>query len=290
MESPLAWLYKGRSLIGTKQVQIKILKTAFWRHRRSIGLMLNPCLSELRLVQRLQSSRLSRHLAAGATTQGQPFLVREALSGLSGTQFLSDNPSLALPTVVGVIADVAEFLESLWDAGVRGPDLRPSNLRLTPDPRGRHAVHIVDMGACVPLSLAQAGLPLRGQSNPCYMSREEADGRRLSAASDVYALGALFYELLTGRAPLSVSPADAHATVRYLTESGKVPSIRLKDLRADASTETALFIKRCLHHVPEQRPSSTSQILRGLAHVLTQHTQTYPEARIPPGLFRQLQR
>ena len=183
--------------------------------------------------------------------QGQPHLVMEYVPGTTLAKRLAAGPLPALDAA-GLLAPVARAIQYLHERGVLHRDLKPSNILI--DGLGRPLVSDFGLAKQVDAgeSLTQSGAVL---GTPSYMAPEQAAAGRgaVGPASDVYGLGAILYQMLTGRPPFqAASPLD---TILLLLEQEVVPP-RVINPKANADLEMVAL--KCLQKDPKQRYASAS--------------------------------
>ncbi|MBZ5598220.1 MAG: protein kinase [Acidobacteriia bacterium] len=190
------------------------------------------------------------------TQQGVDFLVMEYITGVT----LSEKLAAPLPETEAARLGVqlAEGLAAAHEQGVIHRDLKPGNLRLTPDER----LKILDFG------LARLVQPVRGEAEteslsetrsaagtPPYMAPEQLKGETVDARSDIWAAGVVLYEMVTGqrpfggKTPAAVVDQILHADIETSQDLQKRVSLRLADI-----------ILKCLEKEPENRYQSAKEL------------------------------
>jgi len=161
-----------------------------------------------------------------------------------------------------IALQMASGLGAAHEVGVLHRDLKPGNIILVSDPRCQRAV-ITDFGLALhPRSESNiTGLTMTGQSfgTPAYMSPEQVEGKKLTPASDVYALGLVLYQMVTGTRPFEGDTPISMA-VRRLKENPQPPRARVPDL----DTRWNAVILRCLARAPQERFASAAEVGRAL--------------------------
>ncbi len=225
---------------------------------------------EVELLASIDHPCIVKVFDSGVTEDGLLFLVMEFVDGTPLDRHLgsaSGGSSAAIPAVIELIAQVAEAVHAAHRRGVIHRDLKPSNILVTPDGTPR----IVDFGLARALerSPAESVVSVTGQfvgSLP-WASPEHAAGTpdRIDIRSDVYSLGVVLFQALTGEFPYPVDGSLA-ATLRAIAEAAPGrPSAR----RAGISRDIDAIVLTCLAKAPEQRYASALDLaedLRAVAH------------------------
>ncbi|HEY1048727.1 MAG TPA: serine/threonine-protein kinase [Prosthecobacter sp.] len=163
---------------------------------------------ERRMLAAMEHPNIATMLDAGVSADGRPYFVMEMLRGLSLTKYCERN-ELTLKEKITLFRDVCGGVQHAHQKGVIHRDLKPSNILVT-NVDGSPVPKIIDFGIAKALGAGPGGIQamtLVTQANfvlgtPQYMSPEQiADGSNVDTRSDIYALGALLYEVLAGTPP-----------------------------------------------------------------------------------------
>ena len=155
--------------------------------------------------------------------RGVAFLAMPLLKGLSLAEALRANPQVPLPSAVRIAREMAEGLSAAHEKGLIHRDIKPGNIWL----EGKHLrVKILDFGlARVVGSTPTEAVTQQGAvvGTPAYMSPEQARGEPLDARSDLFSLGTVLYQMMTGKQPFR-SPSTTGVLIAVATESPPPPS------------------------------------------------------------------
>jgi len=259
-----AAVYLGEHLVTGDRVALKVLDPFFADREEIVERMLG----ERTISERARHEGLVDILIADRTASGLPYLVMEYLDGENlGT--LADRGRIELPAVIAIGAQIAAAVSALHAAGVVHCDIKPENIFVLYElgPRGWPQVKVLDYGVARFVSdgpMTDAAIA----GTPCYMPPEQWRGNA-TIKSDVYALGCLLYELVTGDQPF-------HGTLPQLMLSHheqlpERPSVRCSDM----PPELERLIVRALAKDPVLRPSM-SELEHGLSRLLDRQRAAEP--------------
>jgi serine/threonine-protein kinase len=167
------------------------------------------------------------------------YIAMELLSGETLTRYCQKDNLLPIPRALAVIADVAAALDYAHNQGVVHRDIKPANIMLLTD--GRVKVTDFSIAQVVDASQTRTGVIL---GTPNYMSPEQVNGKRIDGRSDLFSLGIVFYELLTGTRPFK---GDSMSTLLYaISHHAHTPPARVdSDIPACVkSVVNRLLVKR----------------------------------------------
>ena len=209
-------------------------------------------LREARLAARLSHPNIVGVYDAGAEN-AIPYIVMEYVEGETVSDLLRHRGRLEPAEAVALGLQACSGLETAHDAGLVHRDIKPQNLLITPD----GTVKIADFGIARSIDgtqLTQAGTVL---GTAAYLAPEQAAGAQVTAAADIYALGAVLYELLTERPPYE---ADSLAELFAKQTEGSITPLRELAPTAPARLEDAVM--HALARAPQYRPESAAPFRR----------------------------
>jgi tetratricopeptide (TPR) repeat protein len=235
---------------------------------------------EGRMLSRIKHQGVVRHIEHGLTESGDAYLVMEWLDGEDLRTRLA-RARMSVDESVALGRRVAEGLAAIHAHGVVHRDVKPANLFLVD--RQVERTKIIDLGLARP-GEASMGVTRTGMviGTPAYMAPEQARGlREVDARADLFSLGCVLFQCLTGRPPF-----EGTHMVAVLTKVLLEQAPRLGTLRADVPPALEDLVAWLLHKDPARRPESAETVARALDSVARRErgTQPPPEDRRVSGL------
>ena len=249
----VAGRYKVRQAIGEGGMGTVYFAEQIQPVRRQVALkLIRAGMDSRQVLARFESERqalalmdhpnIARVLDAGTTESGRPFFVMELVKGIPLTDFC-DQHRLDLPTRLNLFRQICSAVQHAHQKGIIHRDLKPTNI-LVEDHAGTPVPKVIDFG----LAKATSGLSLTEASlftafgtiagTPLYMAPEQATFNSLDVdtRADIYSLGVILYELLTGTTPIrkeSLQRAALDEVMRVIREEeAQVPSHRISTSEA----------------------------------------------------------
>lgn len=241
-----------------------------------------------RFLQEARATAAVRHPFVVAITDfgelddGAPYFVMELLVGENLATRMRARGLLAPREAAGIARKLAEALSAAHAAGVVHRDLKPENVFLVGAAAGKPAtdeIRIVDFGAAKIVGASKLTRPGVVFGTPYYMSPEQASGQTVDARADVYSLGVLLYEMLTGSLPFE---ADTYMGV--LTKHMFAEPTRPSE-RASAAQLGALdgVVMRALEKDPSARHQSMNELAQALARAVDSRASGAPRPQTRSG-------
>jgi eukaryotic-like serine/threonine-protein kinase len=221
-------------------------------------------LREARAAVRLKSEHVVRVLDVGKVDSGEPYLVMEHLTGTDLEAVLAEQKQLTIPDAVGLLLQACLGLAEAHSIGLVHRDLKPSNLFVTTRPDGTPLLKVLDFGIAK-FSQDPAAKKLTSDDvsmgSPLYMAPEQLESAGdVDARADVWSLGILLFELLSGKPPFD-APSVNGVIAAVLT----APPPRLRDVLPTAPPELESVLLRCMERDPDRRIGSVAELARALA-------------------------
>lgn len=205
----------------------------------------------------------------GVTEEETPFYVMEYLRGESLSDIISDRP-LLLDRFLSLARQICLGLERAHEGihkdgkiiPIIHRDIKPSNILVSQDPTLGELVKILDFGIAKLLQ-EDAGVTNCFMGTLAYSSPEQMDGKELTSASDLYSLGVMMFQMLTGKMPLM---AETHTFgAWYKAHKSQAPrSFQSVDTNLNLPQELEKLVMECLAKNPKSRPQSAREIINTL--------------------------
>jgi hypothetical protein len=221
-------------------------------------------LRKARAAGRLRSEHVARVMDYGTLDDGAPYIVMEFLEGSDLQVLLDKQGPLASHEAVGYVLQACKAMEEAHAQGIVHRDLKPQNLFLTRRPDGTALVKVLDFGISklvepdVSLSVTSSSAMM---GSPLYMSPEQVrSAKNVDARADIYSLGVILYQLLTGQVPI---PAETMGELfeALFTRPTKPP----RSHRPDLAPALDAVIMRCLAKTPDERYATAGELAAALA-------------------------
>lgn len=267
-------VFRATDLTLQRDVAVKVLNPDLIGHRTVAARFL----AEARIIARLRHPNIVPVHAAGEA-DGLLYYVMDFVAGETLRQRLQREPVLSPALAARITADIASALEAAAEAGVVHRDLKPENILL--EGGGPRAL-LTDFGVARALEGAEDRTgPGVAMGTPAYMSPEQAAGEAIDTRSDLYALGVVAYEMLTGRPPFE-GPNRV-----VLSRQIMDPPTPVATLRPEVPPALATAVMHALEKVPEARYQTPAEFRSAvLADQPVTPVTTTPAPAAPAGRRR----
>ena len=253
-------VYRARHLLMDRPVAIKVL------HQR----LVEDEAARVRFQIEARAAVLLQHSNAvsvtdfGQTSEGCIYIVMELLEGRTLREILSREAPIETARAVSIMLQVSDAVAAAHEAGIIHRDLKPSNILVTQSANQPAVVKVLDFGIAKLASdkldddttLAQRETII---GTPRYMAPEQANGFKLTPAADVYSLGVILYEMMTGMAPFTGSTPTEIAQ-KHANDPPHSP----REIVAAIPEEIERVVLHALEKSPTDRPANAGEFRREL--------------------------
>jgi serine/threonine protein kinase/tetratricopeptide (TPR) repeat protein len=246
-------VYKALDTKIKEKIALKLIKPEIAKEKKTIERFSN----ELKMARMISHRNVCRMFDLGEE-KGSHYITMEYVSGQDLKSLIRQTAQLAVPTALSIAKQVCEGLSEAHKLGVIHRDLKPSNIMIDKEGNAR----IMDFG--IARSLKEKGLTGAGVmiGTPDYMPPEQAEAKTVDQRSDIYSLGVILYEMVTGRVPFEGETPLAIA-MKHKSEAPKDP----KELNAQVPSELSQVILKCLEKDKEKRYQSADDVRSELIRI-----------------------
>jgi eukaryotic-like serine/threonine-protein kinase len=272
-EGGMGIVYAAHHLVLDQRVALKLLLLDALQGDETVERFVR----EAQAAARLRSEHVVRVTDAGALDSGLPFLVMEFLQGCDLAELLALDGSLPSSDTADYMLQALAALALAHAAGIIHRDLKPANFFLAIRDDGSNILKILDFGISKQQSTKAQWKELTGKAvlgTPAYMSPEQLrSSKNVDARADIWSLGVVMYELLTGRMPFDgEGPGEVFAAI---LEKTPVP---LRQHRSELSQVWEDVVMRCLLRDPGARFQDVGALAHALAPLASARWKHLPGA------------
>lgn len=260
-----------------QRVALKVIKRGM-----NNEIILKRFRTEQQILASLEHPNICRFLDGGKTVEGLPFYTMEFIEGLPINEFFEKNP-LSQEEKINIFREICAAVSFAHTNLIVHRDLKPSNIIITKD----KTVKLLDFGIAKVLDVDNTELSTATQfrvMTPQYASPEQIKGEKVTTLSDVYSLGIILYEILTGKLPYQTEGKTYAEILQIITQTEPLrPS-----LAAQTKTGFGKSLKGDLDNIIlktlEKEPSKRYQSVEQLSEDLRKHLSGFPISARPHDL------
>lgn len=262
-EGGMGSIFRAKNRETGQEAAIKILHPEYARHEEFV----RRFIQEARAAGRLSHPNIVSVYNVGKTSNGRYYFTMELVQGTTLTQKIAH---LDPKATARMFMDVADALEYAHGRGIIHRDIKPDNILIGRDGEPK----LTDLGIAVldKQDMAQTGPRVLG--TPHYMSPEQASGKNITTATDIYSLGATFYHAFAGHPPF-----DGTSPEEIMIKHVRQRPIPLREAAPGIPPAIAAIVDRTLEKDPQKRYSSAGKLRDAIAAAIRK---SYPGLLPPP--------
>jgi len=259
-------VYKAEQQLIKRIVALKVLRREVVQDENAV----KRFLTEARATSLLQSPHTVTLHDFGVTDEGLLYYTMELLRGRSVSRLIKTEAPLEYRRAVDLVLQACDSLEEAHEQNILHRDIKPDNLFVV-TVRGKESVKVLDFGIAKLIgdasmeSLTKTGSII---GTPQYLSPEQAKGNPVLPASDLYSLGIVLYEMLTGVPPF-LADTPMKTLWKHVQEEPEPIHVKNPDIEVPRSVD--LFLRKALEKEPGRRFQSAAAFREGLERALAQH-------------------
>jgi serine/threonine-protein kinase len=261
-EGGMGTVYRARHLLMDRPVAIKVLHPQFVENEAAR----TRFQLEARAAVRLHHPNAVSVTDFGQTSDGLVYIVMELLKGRTLREILALEAPLETARATSIMLQASDAVAAAHEAGIIHRDLKPSNILVTRSEDAPAVVKVLDFGIAKLASdmfddedAAASTLPGTPLGTPRYMSPEQHEGKDLTPATDVYSLGIILYEMLTGMAPFT-GTSVVEIAIKHANDTPRAP----REIVAAIPEDMERVVLHALEKEPAARPANAADFRREL--------------------------
>jgi serine/threonine-protein kinase len=272
-------VYRAVHTVIGKPVAIKVLKADFADDPD----MVQRLVREARTVNAIRHPSIVDAFGFGTLPRtGQPYIVMDLLVGEPLDAYVQREAPVSLKVAGRLLDELLSALSAAHQVGVIHRDLKPGNCFLEAQPDGGTTLKLLDFGLA--RQADRAGGSVRPTNpgtligTPAFMAPEQVMGQKVGPAADLYAVGGMAYQLLTGHLP-----HEAPSAIEVLTQKMQFDPVRPRQWNPWVSEDVDAWVLSLLHREPEHRPKDADTARRSLRRLVEGRTMAESPAYRPSG-------
>lgn len=246
----MGWVYRAEHIKLGREVALKVLKPQYAERRDSVARFFQ----EARAVNKIRHRNIVDVTDFVELDDGSVFIIMELLRGQPLSELMRAPGALTVPRALALLAQIADGLGAAHRVGIVHRDMKPDNVFVVTSPDGADLVKLLDFGVAKLIAHdVDVGWETKVGAvvgTPAYMSPEQAGGLQVDGRADIYAVGAIMYELFCGE-PMFRARSFGEYVRLHLNERPTPPRQTAGGAGIDPNLERVIL--RCIEKSPDAR-------------------------------------
>lgn len=262
-EGAMGIVYRVQHAVIGKPAALKVLKPDYADDPE----MVQRLVREARSVNAIRHPGIVDVFGFGTLPNGQPYIVMDLLEGEPLDVWVKREAPASFVKVAPILEEVLSALHAAHQVGVIHRDMKPGNVFVESHPDSRSRVKIIDFGLARQADRAQGSVrptsPGTLIGTPAFMAPEQVLGTKVFPATDLYAVGGIAYQMLTGRIP-----HEAPSAIEVISQKMRFDPVSPRHWVPDLGEDIDSWVMMLLDREPERRPESADDARRMLRRLL----------------------
>ncbi len=261
-EGGMGLVYEAEHVEIGRRVAVKVLHAVYTRQAEVVARFR----AEARAATRIGNPHIIEVFDSGTTVDGAVYFVMEFLEGLTLSDAIGVAGTLPAARTIAIGRQICQALAAAHKANIVHRDMKPENVFLIERHERDDFVKVLDFG--IAKTLDQTGRvgrltnPGMAMGTPEYMAPEQAAGQPTDFRADIYAVGAILYECLTGK-----PPHEGANIMEVLSRKATQVPLRVSQLRPDVPPDLEQLVMRMIAMQPDERPASMDVLAQELGRL-----------------------
>jgi serine/threonine-protein kinase len=247
--------------VGKRKIAIKVLHDYYLKVLKDLPFS-NPLRREAIYLSMLKSPCFLSIYRTGKTPNGLPYIAMEFIEGRTMDKIIENGYIYSIKDLKPLASQLLSGIHEMHTKELINRDLKPKNLMIEDQSYIQKRVRIIDLGSCKSM-LEDERIPRSEKDiigTPAYMAPEQARREHVDEKSDIYSMGAIFYEMLTGSKAIHIKNPSDDDYIKYLQSDKPIPTHKIASMNPEIPMSVEEIINRALSRNSKERFQSAMEM------------------------------